>query len=79
MLTDGRAGLSYGTGDQGREYFRSMAMGKVSKTDAEWREMLSPEAYKVARKGGTERAFTGPFGMKVRRALPLRMLPAAPL
>jgi len=29
--------------------------------DAEWRERLTPEQYAVARKGGTERAFTGAF------------------
>lgn len=31
---------------------------KVEKSDAEWRSQLSPEAYRVARKHGTERAFT---------------------
>ena len=30
-------------------------------TDAQWREKLSPEQYKIARKHGTERAFTSPF------------------
>ena len=29
--------------------------------DAEWRERLTPEQYAVARKGGTERAFSGAF------------------
>ena len=46
-----------------------MAMGKMSKTDAEWREMLTPEAYKVARKGGTERAFTGALWDEKREGL----------
>jgi peptide-methionine (R)-S-oxide reductase len=34
---------------------------KVEKTDAEWRETLSPEQYDVLRRKGTERAFTGRY------------------
>ena len=33
----------------------------ISKTDAEWRKILSPEAYEVTRKEGTERAYTGKY------------------
>jgi peptide-methionine (R)-S-oxide reductase len=34
---------------------------KVAKTDAEWRKQLTPMQYKVARKHGTERAFSGEY------------------
>lgn len=38
-----------------------LEMKKVRKTDEEWREQLTPEQFKVTRKGGTERAFTGKY------------------
>ena len=34
---------------------------RVTKTDEEWRQQLSPEEYEVTRKKGTERAFTGRY------------------
>lgn len=34
---------------------------KVVKTDAEWKKTLTPEQFKVARKKGTERAFSGAY------------------
>jgi peptide-methionine (R)-S-oxide reductase len=34
---------------------------KISKTDAEWRAMLTPEQYRVLRKHGTEAAGTSPL------------------
>jgi peptide-methionine (R)-S-oxide reductase len=34
---------------------------KIRKSDEEWRALLSPEQFKVARKKGTERAFSGEY------------------
>ncbi len=34
---------------------------KVIKTDAEWKEALDPEQYRILRKKGTERAFSGRY------------------
>jgi peptide-methionine (R)-S-oxide reductase len=34
---------------------------EVTKSDAEWRQELTPEQYEVLRRGGTERAFTGAY------------------
>ena len=34
---------------------------KIEKSDDEWKNMLTPEQFKVARKKGTEPAFTGAY------------------
>jgi peptide-methionine (R)-S-oxide reductase len=41
----------------------------VNHSDAEWRSLLSPEAYHVLRKHGTERAGTSPLDDETRRGL----------
>ncbi|MCZ2155621.1 MAG: peptide-methionine (R)-S-oxide reductase MsrB [Bryobacterales bacterium] len=36
-------------------------MEKITRSDAEWMSMLSPEQYEITRNGGTERPFTGKY------------------
>jgi peptide-methionine (R)-S-oxide reductase len=38
-----------------------MSMKTVEKTDAQWREELTPEQYQVLRKAATERPFAGKY------------------
>jgi peptide-methionine (R)-S-oxide reductase len=48
---------------------------KVEKTDAEWQQALTPEQYEVARKKGTEPAFTGAYwNFEEKGRLQLRVL-----
>src|SRR6266508_1590319 len=37
------------------------AVGKIEKTDAEWRRVLTPDQYRILRRKGTEAAFTGGY------------------
>ena len=38
-----------------------MKKPKIRKSDAEWRELLTPEQYRVTRQKSTEHAFTGEY------------------
>jgi peptide-methionine (R)-S-oxide reductase len=48
---------------------RTTAVARVVKTDAQWRKQLSPLAYDVTRRAGTERAFTGPLLAEHRKGV----------
>lgn len=42
---------------------------KITRNDAEWRELLEPEPYQVLREEGTERPFTSPLNDEHRQGV----------
>lgn len=42
---------------------------KVERTEEEWKEILSPEQYRVLREKGTERPFTGEYNMHFEKGV----------
>ena len=47
--------------DAGVRQGAAIRVPKVVKSDAEWRQQLSPISYAIARERGTERPFSGPY------------------
>jgi peptide-methionine (R)-S-oxide reductase len=49
------------SGDNPADYNGTPPEGRVQKSESEWRAQLTPEQFRVARKKGTERAFSGEY------------------
>ncbi|MCA1621899.1 MAG: peptide-methionine (R)-S-oxide reductase MsrB [Acidobacteria bacterium] len=57
------SGLAF-AGDRGP---KANAVGRVVRTDGEWRRRLTPEQYEVTRRGGTESPYSSPLDKQYAR------------
>ncbi len=55
------AGTAAAAGNANDRTAKAKGIKKVTKTDAEWKQILTPDQYSVAREKGTERAFSSPL------------------
>lgn len=62
--TNNRAGAGADTGATGPSTYADSEWREI--TETEWQERLSPEAFRVLRRDGTERAFTSPLNEEKR-------------
>ncbi len=53
----------------GAESSQTPGIEKISRSDAEWRKILSPSAYDVLRREGTERPFSSPLNKEYRKGV----------
>lgn len=61
--TAGRQDIGDSKGDSNM----NTTVEQLELSDAEWREKLTPEQFKVLRKEGTERAYTSPLNKETRK------------
>jgi peptide-methionine (R)-S-oxide reductase len=61
------------------EQNETAAPGQLAKSEAEWREQLTPEQYYVTREHGTERAFSHPYHAEKRDGMYRCVCCGAPL
>ena len=69
LLGGGSAAIAAGLLFGGCASKASAARFPVTKTDAQWRQQLGPERYRILREAGTERAGTSPLNDEHRKGI----------